>query len=841
MRKIYQVLFSFLFLLFTLHTRAQVSLYAFSQFTAPYTPITGGTVYGNTLTDDQVFINTGVPLGQGVGTSGPGLPIGFTFTMNGISFDRLGINANGFLYLGTSSLSPFCETYLTNAYLPIAATSSVLPVFQHKIVGFGFDLQGQATGSGSEIRMQTIGTAPNRTTVVQWTGYRKYNHTGDDFNFQIRLIETSNILEVRYGNFVNNATAGTAQVGLRGALNNDVNVRFINALNTWANSAPGSLASTIANFNVNLVPASGLVYRWTPPPMCSGTPSVNSIAASPTVMCPGGSSTLMLTGTYSNSGISYQWQASSTASTGPFSPASVAGIPIYYANNVPTSVWYQCVVSCAGSGQSSVTQPILLQTSSALVSNVPYVEDFESIIVNNQLPNCSWTASNPTVICQTYTSSNTNNRVPHSGYNFASFRYGTQTNGDYFYTNGIQLYAGVTYSAAVWYVNDATPGWNLFSMSIGPNQSTLGLMPIASLTNNIANISYQSLSNTFTVASSGVYYMAIRAYGNPSTYYLSFDDISITAPCSLNSPTLSISASNTVICSGKTTTITVSGAHTYSWTTGLNSASIAVSPPTTNTFVAVGTFTNSGCSQAISQVIAVNPTPAISIFASPLNVCLGASSTLFGLGADTYTWSNGSLLASNIVTPNVSTTYSLIGTNSYSCLGFANIQVGVLPSPTVAAVLFPTQICANETATLTGLGATTYLWQGSNLAYSTASNWVVKPTSTVNYTLTGTGTNGCSATANISLLVNACTGIHENEGAAAMRVSPNPFDNAITINPNSDKEYSLKLFDLNGKLCAELSSANGETIWQPQVLAGVYFLKVEAANVNAYFKLIRTE
>ncbi|MEI6019576.1 MAG: T9SS type A sorting domain-containing protein [Bacteroidota bacterium] len=843
MRKVYKQIFILFFIFTTLFKlNAQVSLYAFSQFTAPYTNITAGTVYGNTLTDDQVFLNVSVPLGQGMGSNGAGLPIGFTFTMNGLIFDRLSIDANGFICLGTSSISPFCETYLNNQYTPISATSSVMPVFQHKVVGFGMDIQGQATGSGSEIRMQTIGASPNRTAVVQWTNYRKYNNTGDDFNFQIRLIETANIIEVRYGNFINNATAGSAQIGLRGALNNDFNNRFTNALNSWANSSPGSLVNTAANFNVNLVPSSGLVYRWTPPPMCTGTPTVNNIVGSPTVMCPGGSSTLMLSGSYTNSGISYQWQASSTSSTGPFSAASVGGVPIYYANNVSSSVWYQCVVGCMGSGQSSVTQPILIQTSSSLVNNLPYLEDFEGIIVNNQLPNCSWAASNPSVICQTYTSSNTNNRVPHTGYGFASFRYGTQTNGDFFYSNGIQLYAGVTYSASVWYVNDATPGWNLFSMSVGPNQSTLGLTAIASVTGNIANISYQSLSNTFTVASNGVYYIAIRAYGTNSTYYLSFDDLSITAPCSLNSPSMSISATNSVICSGLTTTLNVSGANTYAWSNGSNAASISISPATTNTFTAVGTLTNSGCSQTVSQIIQVNPSPAISIFASPLSICVGSTSTLFGLGADTYTWSSGSSSYSTVVSPSVTSTYSVIGTNTYGCQNGANIQIAVLPSPTVAAVMYPTQICANETATLAGFGAASYYWQGSNYIYSTATNFVVKPSGTINFTLTGTGTNGCSSSTFISLLVNACTAIDKAAiTSEKYSIAPNPFNERISIRTISGDVYHIKLYDLTGKLCFEKNNLEGNFDIRVDLNAGVYFLELESENYARIIKIMKTE
>jgi hypothetical protein len=61
-----------------------------------------------------------------------------------------------------------------------------LAPLQNKIAGFARDLQGQ---TGSSLRYQTIGTAPNRILVVQWSNFRRFVGTGDVFNFQIRLLE----------------------------------------------------------------------------------------------------------------------------------------------------------------------------------------------------------------------------------------------------------------------------------------------------------------------------------------------------------------------------------------------------------------------------------------------------------------------------------------------------------------------------------------------------------------------------------------------------------------------------------------------------------------------------
>ncbi len=65
-----------------------------------------------------------------------------------------------------------------------------------------------------------------------------------------------------------------------------------------------------------------------------------------------------------------------------------------------------------------------------------------------------------------------------------------------------------------------------------------------------------------------------------------------------NTPTLSITTSSNLICSGNTVTLTASGASTYSWSNGSNNSAIVVSPTTTTTYW-VYTNNANGCSNAI--------------------------------------------------------------------------------------------------------------------------------------------------------------------------------------------------------------------------------------------------
>ncbi len=213
---------------------ALVSTYSFSQTTGAYTAITGGTVVGDSATNEANFT---------------ALPIGFTFYFNGLSRTTFSINANGYVVFGTTGLSS--HTVISTG---LGGSTNV-------IAGLNYDIRGQL---GSEIMYRTIGSAPNRTLVVQWKNFRTNNSTGENLNFQIRLNETSNIINVVYGSCTL-VTSNTAQVGLKGGSNADFNNRSAtNTVNTWATSTAGVLNTDSMQLQSGYKPASGLTYTWQP-------------------------------------------------------------------------------------------------------------------------------------------------------------------------------------------------------------------------------------------------------------------------------------------------------------------------------------------------------------------------------------------------------------------------------------------------------------------------------------------------------------------------------------------------------------------------------------------------
>ncbi|MCC6371812.1 MAG: T9SS type A sorting domain-containing protein [Bacteroidia bacterium] len=827
-----------LIFLFIAQFKSQFAIYTFTQMAGTYSPITGGTVYGSQTTDDEVFINTAAPFGNAIGTSGTGLPIGFNFFINGNIYDRIGISANGFIFLGQTTSTPAIVTQISNQFAPISSTTIANSNLQHKVSAFGLDIQSQ--NNFGEIRMQTIGTSPNQTMVVQWTSYRKYNNTGDDYNFQIRLCQTTNVIEVIYGTFVNNGTNGIAQVGLRGSMVSDYSNRYVNAINVWASSAAGTSNTTTANFNSSLIPSSGQIYRWLPPPPCTTTPSGNTTQASLSNICPGGSSTLSLANTYSLSGITYNWMASTTSSTGPFNNISGAGANFYNASNIASSTWYQCAIACSNGGNTIFSAPKLVSTAGSIISNVPYTEDFENILVNNQLPNCSWASTSPTTICQTYTSPSTFNRVGHSGSKFASFQNGNYPNGHSFFTNGIQLYAGVTYSASVWYITDGLNGWAEFSLLRGAAQSTANLTSIATVTSiytNITNFVYAPLSNTFTVPNSGVYYLAAKCRSNNTGQYFTFDDISVTIPCSLNQPSVNISASSSTVCLGNTVTLTASGANSYSWSSGPSNPVFTLSPGTNGVYSVTGSNTLTGCASTQTQAVTVLPTPILGILSGSLSVCSGNTVYLAALGADTYQWSNGATSSLVVVSPTLSTTYSVVGSNTSGCSSTASAQILVLPNPTVTAAVNPTQICVGEAATLSATGATSYTWI-ANTNLLTGNNIQLNPNASFTYTVSGKSANNCVSAQTVALVVQACTGLVSGAiESNAIRVYPNPCHKVLMIDSGSQAPIEIEIKDLLGRTLISEKNSLGVTIVNVEnLLPGVYFISTNGFRAQRFVK-----
>jgi hypothetical protein len=151
---------------------------------------------------------------------------------------------------------------------------------------------------------------------------------------------------------------------------------------------------------------------------------------------------------------------------------------------------------------------------------------------------------------------------------------------------------------------------------------------------------------------------------------------SVTGNCAPYGPLLV--NGNTTLCIGATssTTLTASGANTYTWSTSANTASISVSP-TVNTTYSVVAIDNNTCTTSQTISVWVNPLPTVSATTNSSLICTGQSSTLNASGAATYTWNTNSNATTVVVNPTVTTTYTVSGTSTAGCTNSSLITQSV--------------------------------------------------------------------------------------------------------------------------------------------------------------------
>ena len=129
-------------------------------------------------------------------------------------------------------------------------------------------------------------------------------------------------------------------------------------------------------------------------------------------------------------------------------------------------------------------------------------------------------------------------------------------------------------------------------------------------------------------------------------------------------------------------------------------------------------------------------------------LCAGQSVTLTTNAVSGIQWSTGGTGTSVVVSPSVTTTYSVVGTSSANCVASSALQLTVnsgVPSLTVTSS--GNSVCFGQAVTLTGSGALTYTWVNGN-----TNAQAFTPSVTATYTLLGQ--NGCgTSTALVNLTV----------------------------------------------------------------------------------------
>ncbi|MFI5250865.1 MAG: T9SS type A sorting domain-containing protein [Bacteroidota bacterium] len=172
-----------------------------------YTEISGGSPgpYG-----DDVQMRIGLP---------------FSIKYDGFLYDSVQISTNGWMELGTGtpgSLHGLSTQQQLGGYFLAA-----LGTTDHPTKALGPWWTDLSTFNGGVITYTTQGVTPNRIFIAQWKNMPSYfdpNQTSITINFQVKLYETTNVIEYCYGPMVpggNPAVPEGASIGLKDDIGGD--------------------------------------------------------------------------------------------------------------------------------------------------------------------------------------------------------------------------------------------------------------------------------------------------------------------------------------------------------------------------------------------------------------------------------------------------------------------------------------------------------------------------------------------------------------------------------------------------------------------------------------------
>lgn len=302
----------------------------------------------------------------------------------------------------------------------------------------------------------------------------------------------------------------------------------------------------------------------------------------------------------------------------------------------------------------------------------------------------------------------------------------------------------------------------------------------------------------FVPPATGIYTVTANVNGCTATATYNF---------TLNVPpvmTITASPSDTT-CPGGNVTLTATGANTYQWMPGnLTGATININPMVTTTYTITGT-SSAGCVSTITKTIVVTNNLPVTASVTPQSICQGQSATLSGGGAVTYNWVPGGFNGANVnVSPNVTTTYTVTGSDPAGCTGVASVTLVVNPTPVVTITANPTgPVCIGDPVSLTANGANTYIWTGG--VVNAAPFY---PVANSSYTVTGSSAAGCTSTASINLVTITPQAPHVNIYSNPAPTFVGQFTAVTAIVPAYIPNYTLNWYRNNTYFTTTVSPAN---------------------------------
>ena len=219
--------------------KAQViTNYSFTSTTNTFTPISNGVTPALSGGDfDEGWYNS--------------IPIGFEFWYMGNLISNVHASTNGLL------------SHNQNVSASGAAANNNLGAFvsgiQRPFIAPLWDNLDMDSTTGARFSYATTGAAPYRVFVAEWLNAEWIWFANSSIiSFQVRLYETSGIVEFIYRQEPGSIFSPSASIGITGS----GTTSFLSLNNSGASP---SVSSTVATNNINAKPQTGQSYLFTPP------------------------------------------------------------------------------------------------------------------------------------------------------------------------------------------------------------------------------------------------------------------------------------------------------------------------------------------------------------------------------------------------------------------------------------------------------------------------------------------------------------------------------------------------------------------------------------------------
>ena len=409
--------------------------------------------------------------------------------------------------------------------------------------------------------------------------------------------------------------------------------------------------------------------------------------------------------------------------------------------------------------------------------------------------------------------------------------------------------ATYTYSNGVCTVTESS-SIDVFATPIIALNNPIGIC----LNNTTTALSASPIGGTWTVNGNASLVNGVLVPNAPETITLIYS-IAGQCPSSANQtmqiyalPTID-AGSDMAHCPGQSAGLTATGGNTYQWSpsTGLNTitgASVVASVSTQTNYTVVGTDAN-GCVNSDQVMVSVLPNPTVTISGDNL-ICQGESSDLTAVGAVGYTWQPDLNIGSiSNVSPNSTTTYTVLGTDVNGCSSTASFTVNVESinaSPSVINSNDGNDFTWEFSAGSSGVNET-YVWNPGDGSADIQTNAELTNYSYLSDIL-GTvtlniSTDACSEDFVFPIVISTLELIYPNIVTADGDGINDDFRllNSNTAVVQAFENFSCKIFSRWGQEQGEFNDVLG--FWDPSDFnTGTYFYIVEYSKIgsNEVFK-----